>query len=563
MANRVFMIRMWRPFIEAYVDHLQSIPIWVSFRKIPSHLKTHEGIGTIASVVGIPLYFDKPTEEMSRKNYARVCIEVEVKNMLPRRVPVNIDGIRTIQVEAEYGWVPVKCDHCQVFGHSNYNCAFREKQNETKKHTGKRQVNNNKQWITVPEKKNKTTIDEEGFITPKQKGRSFIMNGETCTKTNARGEGARKVPDRPEGQQSIHETGITSGHKDEQGGIMESQPCTTQSEESPNSTSTKTGEVSKNGMRNKAKRDKKKAKKQRKEEKDVKDEISNVAPSKEKYRNSNSDSEHEKGGREWMVNTGLDDLKFKGWKYTWINKAKGDDRIISKLDRALVNKKWVDAFKGAKAEFINYDTLETVWRERVYGNPMERLYKKLYNTKMGLKDWSKNKNSGLSGLVSELKESLDKAQDALLISPMDGNVVQKDEEALDSYVKIAQKEEQMLKQISRVKWMEGGGDLNTAYYHRAIQARRSINTIMSIQDEHNNTIYDPKVASKAAVEYFTSIIGGGCMEIDRDVILLLDFKSKVSNDSHANLIREVTNEEIRDVMFDINENRAPGPDGFN
>nr|GEU61973.1 RNA-directed DNA polymerase, eukaryota, reverse transcriptase zinc-binding domain protein [Tanacetum cinerariifolium] len=40
------------------------------------------------------------------------------------------------------------------------------------------------------------------------------------------------------------------------------------------------------------------------------------------------------------------------------------------------------------------------------------------------------------------------------------------------------------------------------------------------------------------------------------------FHHKISNDDAKNMIKEVTKDEIKEAMFDIGENKAPGPDGF-
>ena len=40
------------------------------------------------------------------------------------------------------------------------------------------------------------------------------------------------------------------------------------------------------------------------------------------------------------------------------------------------------------------------------------------------------------------------------------------------------------------------------------------------------------------------------------------FKCKLNDDEAASMIQEITNDEIKKAMFDIDDGKAPGPDGF-
>ncbi|XP_062086366.1 uncharacterized protein LOC133792473 [Humulus lupulus] len=48
----------------------------------------------------------------------------------------------------------------------------------------------------------------------------------------------------------------------------------------------------------------------------------------------------------------LEDLKFSGCFYTWNNKQKAEEKVYSKIDRALVNSKWTDYFPNSEAVFL-------------------------------------------------------------------------------------------------------------------------------------------------------------------------------------------------------------------
>ncbi|XP_062103367.1 uncharacterized protein LOC133814421 [Humulus lupulus] len=48
----------------------------------------------------------------------------------------------------------------------------------------------------------------------------------------------------------------------------------------------------------------------------------------------------------------LEDLKFSGCFYTWNNKQRAEEKIYSKIDRALVNPQWTDYFPNSEAMFL-------------------------------------------------------------------------------------------------------------------------------------------------------------------------------------------------------------------
>ncbi|KAF5190554.1 hypothetical protein FRX31_019859 [Thalictrum thalictroides] len=74
------------------------------------------GIGNskVGSAIGRPLLADKAVEERKRTNYARLCIEMDLKCKYPNHVDVVVDQRRAIRVAVEYNWRPTKCMEWRV-----------------------------------------------------------------------------------------------------------------------------------------------------------------------------------------------------------------------------------------------------------------------------------------------------------------------------------------------------------------------------------------------------------------------------------------------------------------
>lgn len=115
IASRLFTIRPWYPMVEKMVEDLKTIPVWFTLKKILTFMWNQNGIGIIASYLGIPLMTDKKTLERSRMNFARVCMEIDTSCDFPSEIPVVIDGVETFTVTVECSWKPPKCNGCKTF----------------------------------------------------------------------------------------------------------------------------------------------------------------------------------------------------------------------------------------------------------------------------------------------------------------------------------------------------------------------------------------------------------------------------------------------------------------
>ena len=122
--GRSIILRSWKPGMEMLNVQITSLPIWVKFFNIPLEYWTATSLGYIASAVGIPLHLDTLTENHSRLSFARICIEVDVNYAFPKSALLNLGNGKYSTIRIEYPWVPQKCSHCKIFGHSQLRCQF-------------------------------------------------------------------------------------------------------------------------------------------------------------------------------------------------------------------------------------------------------------------------------------------------------------------------------------------------------------------------------------------------------------------------------------------------------
>ena len=296
----------------------------------------------------------------------------------------------------------------------------------------------------------------------------------------------------------------------------------------------------------------------------------------------------------------LVDLRFVGLYFTWNNKRTNQEQfIMKKLDRVLINQSWLVKFPAAFAEFLppgisdhspalvriipkasrkgktfrfyNYwtslanfkDQVTSSWSMHVEGNFQFQLCHKLRHTKMVLKHFVKDTFGKERAKVECIRLTLEQCQRDLDTHPSN-SALQALEKALSGDLGEALRiEEEVLRQKSRVQWLESG-DRNTAFFHHMIRNRRNANRIVSLITPEGTQTISEEDTKLEAIRYFKSLLGSPPsnpypgMDALRPII-----QKRVPEEYHVLLDAIPTDEEIKNAMFCIHSNKAPGPDGFN
>ncbi|GKD92622.1 hypothetical protein Tco_1372459 [Tanacetum coccineum] len=189
---------------------------------------------------------------------------------------------------------------------------------------------------------------------------------------------------------------------------------------------------------------------------------------------------------------------------------------------------------------------------------MFKVVKKLKNLKKPLNDliW---KNGNLYDNVVKIKHQHKEAQSKVEVDPFNLNNKLEAVELLNKYNKAVEDELKLLHQIAKVKWLKEG-DRNPAYFHSILKARRHKNRVETIYGEDDVRYNGSNVADKF-VNHFKNFIGKSILVKPLsslcDIVLL-----KLSKEDVAGMIEEVSDDEIKDALFDIDSAKAVGPDCF-
>ncbi|KAJ9536699.1 hypothetical protein OSB04_un000084 [Centaurea solstitialis] len=288
------------------------------------------------------------------------------------------------------------------------------------------------------------------------------------------------------------------------------------------------------------------------------------------------------------------DLRYTGIQHTWCQKPKDESGLRRKLDRVMGNIAFTSMFGNASVTFlprgvsdhspsllafkvgirqrrwgfkfdnylVNHDRfipiVADVWRQHVDGTFMFRVTQKLKALKKPLRNL-RNTYGDLRLRVNKLKVELDIVQLAADLDPF-SMALREDVEALRmAYQQAKLDEEDAVRQRAKVKWLREG-DSNTKFFHMVVKEKRHAQQIHAIRKLDGTFVYDDEVPI-AFVENLKMLLG------TRDDNLVPEmpshlFVNTLSLGDSLHMIRPIADSDIRNAMFSIGNEKAPGSDGY-
>ncbi|XP_039054688.1 uncharacterized protein LOC120197152 [Hibiscus syriacus] len=129
--NKPLILRNWEPNLKRLSLNLSKIPVWVNLFNVPLELFSRTGLSYIASAIGVPISMDTITATKSRLEFAKVCIEIGVRDVIPKHIVVVLKNGQTTSITVEVPWLPHSCRRCNVFGHNEKGCELKTTTNQT------------------------------------------------------------------------------------------------------------------------------------------------------------------------------------------------------------------------------------------------------------------------------------------------------------------------------------------------------------------------------------------------------------------------------------------------
>nr|XP_027093667.1 uncharacterized protein LOC113714070 [Coffea arabica] len=276
------------------------------------------------------------------------------------------------------------------------------------------------------------------------------------------------------------------------------------------------------------------------------------------------------GGRcrvEWSFNdfknfisaNQLVDLGYEGQPWTWCNNWGNEGEIKQRLDKAMSSAVWIKTFENAKCSHIKAyaldhcalmidtrpiverkkkrfffdkrwlqheeisEVVKGAWEENVEGSRMYQVQSKVRNCRVALLKWSNSINKNSKDRIDSLKKQLDQTRES----------------------SIDNKREKMAGLKSQLTEVKG---------------RRKQNRLQRLQKEDGGWTESEEETRKEIADYYRKLFTKSSTSNAQEI--LEGIPTSITVKMNMELTKEVTEEEIKNVFFTVDCNKAPGSDGM-
>ncbi|KAL2243624.1 UNVERIFIED_CONTAM: hypothetical protein Sindi_0480400 [Sesamum indicum] len=297
-----------------------------------------------------------------------------------------------------------------------------------------------------------------------------------------------------------------------------------------------------------------------------------------------------------ILEAGLIPLSMQGEWFMWHNCSTSARSLWKRLDRILINDRWLARFpsayyhsltprtsdhsplvlhgdiqqhNGGMFRFDNYLTrshefipnVQNIWHHEIVGIPMYAVIRKLKALKPVFRLQRRNKGD-LTLNVQLAKGFLDEAQQLVSSDRQNELYLLLEHCCRIVYAKAAKLEQIMLQQRAKMQWMKDGEQCSRVFF-RKIAQRRVIRRILQINDENGTTHTDQGEVAHVFVSYFQNLLGGTRRRLTVDIQYLRPWARHCITDEEAShLLLPFSPDDVKQAVFDITEDKAPGPDGY-
>ncbi|KAK4383215.1 hypothetical protein Sango_2797700 [Sesamum angolense] len=253
-----------------------------------------------------------------------------------------------------------------------------------------------------------------------------------------------------------------------------------------------------------------------------------------------------------ILQTGLLSLPMQGKRFTWHNCSLDGRSLWKRLDRLLVNDVWMDRWPNL---FYTCLTPRTSDHSPLVLKGDCRNMQPVFRQQRRCK----------GDLVMNVKLAagfLEVAQNILQFDRHNSRRLLLEHCCRLVYLKASKLEQFMLRQRAKLQWLKGGDQCSKVFFCR-VATRKANKRVFQIFDDDGNEQTDPTIICSIFVDFFQGLLGGDRTDKTIDLQYLRPWARHILTDDEARaIIRPVTIDEVKTTFFDIEEDKAPGPDGF-
>lgn len=232
------------------------------------------------------------------------------------------------------------------------------------------------------------------------------------------------------------------------------------------------------------------------------------------------------------------------------------------LDFSLSTQTFASNFKFLKMWTLHKDCKQLVsdtWNTRVIVCPLHILSTKLKILKDKLKLWNKDVFGNIHGYVSEVEAKLAAIQHQIHLNGHNDSLMIEEKNAQCILEDALNKHDLFWKEKARINW-HLDGDRNTKFFHRVTKIKNETKLISSLRNG-DEIMSDPQRISSHVINYYENLFSTNFGL--QDPLLAKEVIPTIVDSSTNRLLTMIPSlREIKDDVFDLNSNSAPGPDGF-
>ena len=272
------------------------------------------------------------------------------------------------------------------------------------------------------------------------------------------------------------------------------------------------------------------------------------------------------------------DLGYVGPKFTWAKHYDDGHSMRTRLDRCMATNSWFQKFPGTRVHHLQYmsldhtpllinlsglteprrkrcfkfkemwlsdptcgETVEEVWSSTWEPNPSIAILKKWTKCEQELTWWNKHNFGHVRRELEIKKKQLALVENEDIVSGNNAWV-----RSLRTEINLLQdRESRMCCQRSRVLWLSKG-DNNTAFFHNKATKRFKKNLIRGIRDGNGAWLTEQEEIRHVMENYYKGLFSTSNLNLD--VASLEKISCMVSDEMNANLVREFTELEVKEVL---------------
>jgi hypothetical protein len=206
--------------------------------------------------------------------------------------------------------------------------------------------------------------------------------------------------------------------------------------------------------------------------------------------------------------------------------------------------------------------ISSTWSTWINGTPVYIWEQKLKKTKQALKAWAKEAFLSTKDEVQQHKQKLEEIHMEMEEKEVTQEHLDQEQNHFQKYLKALHNEEREWRMKSRALWLKAG-DKNTTFFHKQAKARQHRNSIDEIKKASGEIINSFEEIKTEATSHFKTLYTQDGEDNKAQRINFMEHIPRIITDQdNQDLIKKITEEEVREVVFHFDPDKAPGPDGF-